>query len=517
MQRRNGGEHWLTDFGACSGGWAGIKCAQGQVIVLQLPWKSLGGRLTEKIRQFQALRKLSLHNNVIGGPIPSVLGFLPNLRGVQLFNNRFAGSIPPSLGDCPLLQMLDVSNNSLTGSIPESLANCTKLYRLNVSFNSISGSVPFGVISSPSFIFLAVQHNNISGSIPEVQTRTRKKTQFQLRSLAADHSFISGKLLVSLDKFKGLQEVYLGSNNITGLIPDEVGNLPILQILDLSGGRNSHRAINEVEFASHPIFTESGFNRGPSLLQVLLLVLGEERGEGADLEQAEFLNGITLCLSLDTTTKTTVSKASFSVIWLLWLLLVLLVLVLLPLPPLLLPPPPPLLSVFNACAVINRFTRVAGETFGILIAVLFIQEAIKGMIAEFNVAEVDRSWAYANGTLGIIFSSAFYIPSRQPVLGKGAPPVYCPEPQPWVSHSFKIIQHASFPEKVPYKWTAAFTLFQIVFLIICFEITKTPVGGIFFPVNEYRTRNQGKSQGTRNSISGGKYRDPRVRRRLLLQ
>ncbi|KAI4379275.1 hypothetical protein MLD38_005594 [Melastoma candidum] len=63
-----------------------------------------------------------------------------------------------------------------------------------------------------------------------------------------------------------------------------------------------------------------------------------------------------------------------------------------------------LLSVFNACAVINRFTRLAGETFGMLIAVLFIQEAIKGMIAEFNVAEVDRSWAYANGTLGIIFS-----------------------------------------------------------------------------------------------------------------
>ncbi|KAI4384564.1 hypothetical protein MLD38_002698 [Melastoma candidum] len=223
-----------SGFGACSGGWAGIKCAQGQVIVLQLPWKSLGGRLTEKIGQFQALRKLSLHDNVIGGPIPSALGFLPNLRGVQLFNNRFAGSIPPSLGDCPLLQTLDVSNNSLTGSIPESLANCTKLYRLNVSFNSISGSVPVGVISSPSLIFLAVQHNNISGSIPEVQTRTGKKAQFQLRSLAADHNFISGKLPVSLGEFKGLQEVYLGSNNITGLIPDEVGNLPILQILDLS-------------------------------------------------------------------------------------------------------------------------------------------------------------------------------------------------------------------------------------------------------------------------------------------
>lgn len=36
-----------------------------------------------------------------------------------------------------------------------------------------------------------------------------------------------------------------------------------------------------------------------------------------------------------------------------------------------------LLAIFNACAIINRFTRIAGELFGMLIAVLFIQEAIK--------------------------------------------------------------------------------------------------------------------------------------------
>ncbi|KAI4387452.1 hypothetical protein MLD38_005282 [Melastoma candidum] len=63
-----------------------------------------------------------------------------------------------------------------------------------------------------------------------------------------------------------------------------------------------------------------------------------------------------------------------------------------------------LLAVFNACDIINRFTRIAGETFGMLITVLFIQEAIKGIIGEFNIVEADRSWAYANGTLGIIFS-----------------------------------------------------------------------------------------------------------------
>lgn len=36
-----------------------------------------------------------------------------------------------------------------------------------------------------------------------------------------------------------------------------------------------------------------------------------------------------------------------------------------------------LLAVFNACALISRFTRIAGELFGMLISVLFIQEAIR--------------------------------------------------------------------------------------------------------------------------------------------
>lgn len=36
-----------------------------------------------------------------------------------------------------------------------------------------------------------------------------------------------------------------------------------------------------------------------------------------------------------------------------------------------------LLAIFNACTIITRFTRVAGELFGMLIAVLFMQQAIK--------------------------------------------------------------------------------------------------------------------------------------------
>ncbi|OMO75901.1 hypothetical protein COLO4_25800 [Corchorus olitorius] len=223
-----------SGYGACSGGWAGIKCAQGQVIVIQLPWKGLGGRITEKIGQLQALRKLSLHDNLIGGSIPRALGILPDLRGVQLFNNRLSGSIPATLGSCPLLQTLDLSNNSLTGSIPESLANSTKLFRLNLSFNSLSGPIPVSFTRSVSLTFLALQHNNLSGSIPDSWGATQKNSFYQFQYLTLDHNSLSGTIPSSLGKLSELQEISLSHNLITGPIPNDMGRLSRLRNLDLS-------------------------------------------------------------------------------------------------------------------------------------------------------------------------------------------------------------------------------------------------------------------------------------------
>ena len=50
-----------------------------------------------------------------------------------------------------------------------------------------------------------------------------------------------------------------------------------------------------------------------------------------------------------------------------------------------------LLAMFNACTIINRFTRIAGELFGMLITVLFIQEAIKVKSNQENKPTV-RPW-----------------------------------------------------------------------------------------------------------------------------
>ncbi|KAL2484899.1 inactive leucine-rich repeat receptor-like protein kinase IMK2 [Abeliophyllum distichum] len=218
-----------SGIGACSGGWIGIKCVNGQVIAIQLPWKGFSGRISEKIGQLRALRKISLHDNVLAGPVPTSLGFLPNLRGVYLFNNRLSGLIPPSIGNCPLLQTLDISNNQLTGMIPPSLANSTRLYRLNLSFNSISGPIPLSLSQIPSLIFLALQHNNLSGSIPD--------TWGFLEEINLSHNQIDGAIPNEFGSLSSLVTLNLGNNQLDSQIPDSVGKLRNLSVLNLSNNQ----------------------------------------------------------------------------------------------------------------------------------------------------------------------------------------------------------------------------------------------------------------------------------------
>ncbi|GAY44900.1 hypothetical protein CUMW_085430 [Citrus unshiu] len=71
-----------------------------------------------------------------------------------------------------------------------------------------------------------------------------------------------------------------------------------------------------------------------------------------------------------------------------------------------------MLSILGACSIINRFTRVAGELFGLLIAMLFMQQAIKGLVEEFRIPERENpklvqfipSWRFANGMFALVLS-----------------------------------------------------------------------------------------------------------------
>lgn len=71
-----------------------------------------------------------------------------------------------------------------------------------------------------------------------------------------------------------------------------------------------------------------------------------------------------------------------------------------------------LLAILGACSIINRFTRVAGELFGLLIAMLFMQQAIRGVVDEFGMPKRENpnqsallpSWRFGNGMFALVLS-----------------------------------------------------------------------------------------------------------------
>ncbi|OIW15396.1 hypothetical protein TanjilG_15779 [Lupinus angustifolius] len=73
-----------------------------------------------------------------------------------------------------------------------------------------------------------------------------------------------------------------------------------------------------------------------------------------------------------------------------------------------------MLAILGACSIINRFTRIAGELFGLLIAMLFMQQAIKGLVEEFGVPKTHKestnpvalqsSWLFGNGMFALVLS-----------------------------------------------------------------------------------------------------------------
>uniref|UniRef100_A0A0R0G158 Bicarbonate transporter-like transmembrane domain-containing protein n=1 Tax=Glycine max TaxID=3847 RepID=A0A0R0G158_SOYBN len=113
-----------------------------------------------------------------------------------------------------------------------------------------------------------------------------------------------------------------------------------------------------------------------------------------------------------------------------------------------------LLAILGACSIINRFTRLAGELFGLLIAMLFMQEAIRGLIHEFHIPEranltspeFQSSWRFGNGCLRgfiadygvplmvLLWTAISYISAGS--IPKGIPRRLF-SPNPWSSGAFE--------------------------------------------------------------------------------
>ena len=202
------------------------------------------------------LRNLELQGNALTGNIAPELGNLADLYYLDLRDNLFTGPIPDELAELPLLQALYLGGNSLTGCIPERLlpaADSPHIVRWHADEEPLPycGAAPTPLPTPnpnlpPETLALIALYDATNG--PNWKTNTNWRTdapistwhgvqtdaQGRVTHLDLNDNNLSGHIPEAIGQLDSLRLLYLFGNNLTGTIPDEIGELTNLKDLDLS-------------------------------------------------------------------------------------------------------------------------------------------------------------------------------------------------------------------------------------------------------------------------------------------
>ncbi|XP_054820037.1 receptor-like protein EIX2 [Prosopis cineraria] len=217
--------------------------------ILDVSNNQLSGQLPDCWGQFKRLSFLDLSNNNFSGEFPTSIGSLKDLHQLILRNNKFTGELPITLGSCSYLRILDAGENNFSGRIPSWIG--TELHALEILIlrnNNFSGSLPLHLCYLSRIHFLDLSLNNLSGRILRC---FKNFTEMALESNLYLYDILFGIGYVEFSSettavlmWKGLERTFkkitlligidLSSNQLTGRIPIELGNLVLMVSMNLS-------------------------------------------------------------------------------------------------------------------------------------------------------------------------------------------------------------------------------------------------------------------------------------------
>ncbi|KAK6135262.1 hypothetical protein DH2020_030983 [Rehmannia glutinosa] len=146
---------------------------------------------------------------------------------LNLSNLNLGGEISPAIGDLRNLQSVDLQGNKLTGQIPDEIGNCISLLLVDLSDNLLEGDIPFSISKLKQLELLNLKNNQLTGPIPSTLTQIPN-----LKTLGLRGNMLTGTLSPDMCQLTGLCDVR--GNNLTGTIPDNIGNCTSFEILDIS-------------------------------------------------------------------------------------------------------------------------------------------------------------------------------------------------------------------------------------------------------------------------------------------
>ncbi|XP_073264016.1 cuscuta receptor 1 isoform X2 [Populus alba] len=208
---------------------------------------------------FSSLKSLDLsYNELIAGSGLKVLSSrLKKLENLHLRGNQYNDSIFPSLTGFSSLKSLDLSRNKLTGSGFEIISShLGKLENLDLSYNTFNNSIFSHLRGLSSLRSLKLSYNEWTGSITVNGTFFNSSTleELHLDNTSLPINFLRNigalsalKILSVAEcdlhgtlpaqgwcELKNLKQLDLARNNLGGSLPNCLGNLSSLQLLDIS-------------------------------------------------------------------------------------------------------------------------------------------------------------------------------------------------------------------------------------------------------------------------------------------
>nr|XP_027086410.1 probable LRR receptor-like serine/threonine-protein kinase At3g47570 [Coffea arabica] len=205
---------------------------------LEMEFNSLTGSIPMEIFNLSKLSVMSLAQNQLSGNLPSTFGYgLANLEELYLDINYFSGALPSSISNSSNLRLIAIGYNKFTGPIPTSMGDLRFLEWLDLNGNllvSDSSSPELSFITSLAkcqyLARLDLSGNPLNGIIPD----SLSNLSTSLGKLRASDCKIKGSIPDGIGNLRSLILLDLSNNDLTGSLPATIKDLQKLQYMDLS-------------------------------------------------------------------------------------------------------------------------------------------------------------------------------------------------------------------------------------------------------------------------------------------
>ncbi|KAL3753563.1 hypothetical protein ACJRO7_000899 [Eucalyptus globulus] len=189
----------------------------GELRELYLDWVNVSAEGSEWCDALSSsvpkLEVLSMSYCSLSSPIDASLLSLANLSVIQLEGNNFS-TIPSFLANFSSLKILNLRDCGLQGEFPQKFLQVQTLQTLILSFNKLlQGSLP-DFLEDSSLETLVMYGTNISGRIPDSIGNLRKLSWLDLWNCN-----LSGSIPSSMKNLSKLTFLDLSRNSLTGSIP----------------------------------------------------------------------------------------------------------------------------------------------------------------------------------------------------------------------------------------------------------------------------------------------------------